>query len=138
METMTVKERQQEKSYLDYVAERDLKRVNEIKEKKVIKKFANHYGYSDVNPYEVIRKVSDQTVEIREMETKQIVFPSNFQSGGFSAHCVDNHNQDYEYISDDKFPIKRIRWSKAKNNWYHHGMLFLMEVGPYKHYDYNF
>ena len=27
--------------------------------------YANHIGYSDVNPYEIVRRVSDRTIEIR-------------------------------------------------------------------------
>jgi hypothetical protein len=28
--------------------------------------YANHCGYSDVTPYEVVRVVSDKTIEVRE------------------------------------------------------------------------
>lgn len=106
---------------------------------KDIKKFANHLGYTDVNPFEVVNIVSPITVEIRAMNTKQIVFPKQFEVGGFSAHCSDNHNQKYEYSSCLESPVFRIRWSKAKNTWQRPGgMRFQMDDKPYKFYDYNF
>jgi len=138
MKTMTEKQSQQEQAHLDYVAERNAKQAKEIEDKKIIREYANHYGWSDVTPYEVIKTISAQTVEVRELRAVQTVFPKEWVSGGFAGHCVDNHNQKYEYHQEPGNPIKRIRWSKAKNNWYYHGMKFLMEDNPYKHYDYNF
>jgi hypothetical protein len=99
-----------------------------------IRAFCNYHGYSDVYPYEVVRVVSDKCVEVREMQTNQIVFPKQFIVGGFSAHCADNWNQEYEYISNPNNPIKRLK--KTKNGW---GKgRFLMSEAPFKHYDYNF
>ena len=34
-------------------------------------KFANMIGYSDVEPYEVVRVISDKTIEIRGMDYQQ-------------------------------------------------------------------
>jgi hypothetical protein len=33
--------------------------------------YANHYMYSDVEPYEVIRVVSEKTIEIRAMKAER-------------------------------------------------------------------
>ena len=113
--------------------------MNETIEKQQIKEFANRYGYSDVEPYEVVKVISNQTVEIRAMDTEQTVFPKQFHIGGFSAHCSDNRNQDYKYISNPDNPVYRIRWSKANRNWYSAGgNKHLMEKLPSKFYDYNF
>ena len=30
--------------------------------------YANHIAYSDVNPFEVVKVISDKTIEIREMD----------------------------------------------------------------------
>lgn len=99
-----------------------------------IRKYINQYGYSDVHPYEVVRVISENCIEVRELDTNQIVFPKEFHVGGFSAHCADNWNQDYEYISNPNRPVQRLR--KSKNGW---GKgRFLMADAPYKHYDYNF
>lgn len=101
-----------------------------------IRKYVSHMMYSDVEPYEVIRVISDKCVEIREMRTKQIVFPKEFHVGGFSAHCADNWNQKYEYISDETMPTMKIR--KGKKGWMSGSMKFKMSDAPFKHYDYNF
>lgn len=110
-----------------------LRRIHEIK------KYANMHGYSDVEPYEVIRVVSQQTVIVRAMETKQTKFPSKVVPGGFAGHTVDNREgQDYEYTSNSANPEIRIRWSKANRRWQRGGQRFLMSDAPYKFYDYNF
>ena len=101
-----------------------------------IRKYANHIQWTDIDPYEVVKIISPKCVEIREMRTKQIVFPKEFHIGGFSAHCQDNFNQKYEYISDKTIPTIRIR--KGKNGWKAGSMKFRMSDTPRKHYDYNF
>ena len=57
--------------------------------------------YTDVQPYEVVKVISDITVEVRPMKTKQTKFPQQFSPGGFVGHYHDNRSgQEYEYISD--------------------------------------
>jgi len=99
-----------------------------------VKKYISYYMYTDVEAYEVIRQVSPNVVEVRALKTKQITFPQEFYAGGFSGHYADNHNQDYEYTSDELGTIRRINLSKkgwGKGRWG-------MSDRPYKHYDYNF
>jgi len=107
---------------------------------KEIKKYCNHSGYSDVEPYEVVRVISEQTVEIRKMRTVQTKFPQEFHSGGFVGHYADNRSgQEYDYFSDESYPIERVRWSKVNNRWQqgNYGKFYMSDT-PYKHYDYNF
>lgn len=106
--------------------------------KREIQAYCNHMGYSDQHPYEVVRVISDKTVEIREMSTKQTVFPKDQRVGGFCAHTVDNHNQDYEYTSNPNNPVIRARWSEAKKQWQSARGRHLMQAKPAKFYDYNF
>jgi hypothetical protein len=138
----------------DFIATQDKNEVREVVEKMgtiqrrlkdftngfhyttKIRKFANLVLWSDVQPYEVVRVVSDKCVEIRAMETKQIVFPKEFHIGGFSAHCADNWNQDYEYSSNETAPTMKIR--KGKKGWKSGSLKFQMSDAPVKHYDYNF
>ena len=105
-----------------------------------IKAYANYHMYTDVQPYEVVKVISDITVEVRAMKTKQVKFPQDVRVGGFSAHTVDNRSgQDYEYISDESLPVTRIRWSEANRQWQMgKNMRFVMADQPYKFYDYNF
>ena len=115
-------------------------RDEETRQLMEIKAYANLSGYTDVTPYEVIRKVSDICVEVRAMKTKQIRFPQDVRVGGFSAHTVDNRSgQDYEFSSNPEAEIFRIRWSKANRQWQKGKyMRFRMADKPYKFYDYNF
>lgn len=110
--------------------------LNQIKE---IKKFANHHLYTDSYPYEVVRKVTEITVEVRQMNYVQTKFPKDFQPGGFTGHYADNvEGQDYDYSSDESNPIIRIRFSKSRRCWIDGGRRFIMSDKPWRHYDYNF
>ena len=116
------------------------KRAEEIRQKMVIKKYANQSGYTDVYPYEVVRIVSPICVEVRAMATKQIKFPKDFTPGGFVGHFHDNRSGlDYEYFSNEEAPIFKIRWSNANRQWQKGKyMRFTMSDKPYKFHDYNF
>lgn len=108
-------------------------------EKQEIKKFCNMYMWSDVHPFEVVKIVSDRTVEVRGMNHEQTVFPKDVHIGGFLAHTADNHRQAYEYESDESKPTIRVRWSKAMKRWQSAGgNRFIMEDRPIYFYDYNF
>lgn len=101
--------------------------------------YANHYGYSDVNPYEVVRRVSDKTLEVREMKAERDPsYRPEFVPGGFSAVCVNQQDQRWIIISNPDAGITRIRlrrdgtWRRAC------GELFKLSDKPVKYYDYNF
>lgn len=101
-------------------------------------KYANHLGYSDVTPYEVIRVVSDKTIEIREMNAERDdSVKLEFHVGGFSAHCSNQSKQKWHISSNESAPIIRIRL--GKNGWKDkHGGRFSLDDRPIKFYDYNF
>jgi hypothetical protein len=116
--------------------------VREMEDNKLmeIKKYANFCGYTDVDPYEVVRTISPICVEVRAMSTKQIEFPKQFYPGGFVGHFADNRGgQKYEYTSNPDAPVFRIRWSRSNRHWQTASkMRFAMSDNPYKFYDYNF
>jgi hypothetical protein len=101
--------------------------------------FAARLGYSDVHPYEVIRHVTDKTIEIREMDAK-IDFQPTIVPGGFAGHCTNNTEGEQKWIitSNENNRIIRIRlhkngqWKDANGNRYQLG------DKPRKFYDYNF
>jgi hypothetical protein len=101
-------------------------------------KFANMIGYSDVEPYEIVRRISDKTIEIREMdaerdETVKMVF----HVGGFSANCSNQSDQKWFIKSNPSKPVIRIRI--GKKGWQdRHGRRFKLANKPIKFYDYNF
>ncbi len=99
-----------------------------------VKKYISERLYTDVRAYEVIRQVSPNVVEIRELRTEIIESPKEFYAGGFAGHYADNHNQKYEYFSNEANEIRRL--NLAKNGW---GKgRFTMRDTPYKFYDFNF
>lgn len=101
-------------------------------------KYANHLGYSDIDPYEVIRVVSDKTLEVREMHCERDESVKlEFHIGGFSAHCSNQRDQNWFITPDEQGRVFRIRL--GKNGWKDaHGRRFALGDEPVKFYDYNF
>jgi len=53
-------------------------------------KYANLYGYSDVHPYEVVRVISEKTIEIRAMNaSRDPNWKPEIIPGGFAGHCIN-------------------------------------------------
>jgi hypothetical protein len=97
-----------------------------------IRKYCNFHGYSDIEPYEVVKVINPKYVEIREMDTELIKAPHG-EVGGFSAH-YNNYEQEWECISNENNPTRKIKlsskgWAIGK---------FIMSDEPVKFYDYNF
>ncbi len=101
--------------------------------------YANHIGYSDVNPFEFVKVVSDKTIEIREMDAvEDRSVKMEFVPGGFSAICTNNHDQKWTIASNPSNKVVRIRLSKKKGWRDAHGRRFQLDDAPRKFYDYNF
>ena len=100
--------------------------------------YANQYSYSDVTPFEVVRTISDKTVEVREMSAERDdSVKMEFHVGGFSAHCSNQRDQKWFIKSDETAPVVRIRL--GKNGWKDkNGRRFKLSAEPVKFYDYNF
>ena len=100
--------------------------------------YANHIGWTDVNPYEIVKVISDKTIEIRIMDaTRDKSWKPEVISGGFAGRCVNQHSQRWDIVSNDDVPTVRARL--RKDGYYHssHGKHLLGEE-PRKFYDYNF
>jgi hypothetical protein len=101
--------------------------------------FANRYGYSDIDPGEVVRRVSEKCIEIRMMDAERdksipmVVYP-----GGFARHVANQRSLKWHITSNPANPIIRIRkqkngdWKDAGGNRYG------LTAEPVKFYDYNF
>ena len=101
--------------------------------------YANHCMYSDVDPYEVVRVISDKTIEIREMDAvEDNSVKLNWEIGGFSAICTNQGNQKWIITSNPNNPVIRIRANKRKGWADKHGRTFGLSDAPSKFYDYNF
>lgn len=101
--------------------------------------YANHIGYSDVNPFEIVRRVSDKTIEIRAMDSERDPdWKPKFIPGGFSAHCVNQSEQRWNIQSNPDNPVIRIRLQKSGQWKDAHGRRFDLHDSPIRFYDYNF
>lgn len=103
-------------------------------------KYANCYGYTDVNPFEITKVVSDLTLEVRAMRAERDESVKlNHVPGGFFAHCSNQRDQKWFITSDNFARVERIRYSKAKGRWQNaYGSRFQLADIPRKFYDYNF
>ncbi len=102
-------------------------------------KFANKFGYSDIYPFEIVRVISDKTLEIRPMSSELSEdWKPEIIVGGFSGHCVNNNTQEYTYTSKPEAETIRIRKRKNQDEWTHNGERYIVDFKPQRHYDYNF
>lgn len=96
-------------------------------------------GYTDINPFEVVRVVSDKTIEVREMQaTRSAAFKPEFIAGGFGVICTNEADQEWDVISNEAEPIIRIRLNKAGKWKDARGNVYKPTAQPVKFYDYNF
>lgn len=100
--------------------------------------YANRLGWSDVEPFEVVKVISAKTMEIRSMNAEiDPEWKRDFQPGGFFGHTSNNSSQKWIITSDETQPVIRIRlgkkgWKDANGNRYQ------LADQPRKFYDYNF
>jgi hypothetical protein len=100
--------------------------------------YANHIGYSDINPYEVIRKISDKTLEIRSMNAERDPsWKPDIVPGGF---CANYRNQDQQkWIITRSEDSQTVLIRLGKRGWKDRdGRRFSLSDKPCKFYDYNF
>lgn len=101
--------------------------------------YANHYGYSDVNPHEVVRVISDKTLEIREMDSElDPTWKPEFSVGGFCGHCTNQQSQRWIIKPNEFNRTCRIRLSKSGVWKSADGRKFVIDTKPVRYYDYNF
>lgn len=104
-----------------------------------MEQYAVHIGYTDRDPYEVVRVISNKTIEVREMDAERDESVKlEFHVGGFSAHCSNQRDQKWHITSNSKNPVIRLRLSRIKGWQDKHGRRFALADRPIKFYDYNF
>jgi len=118
----------------------------------ITEKFANYLGYTDINPYEVVRVVSDKCVEIRAMDAEDIKWDKKIVQGGFSHRVLNQDDQQWDITSNEANPIVRIRLNKSGQKYDREtksfidaydwkdkdGSRYSLSNKPIKFYDYNF
>ena len=111
----------------------------EILDNPVIGMFANHIGYSDVNPYEIIRVVSKKTLVIKRMKSKRDEsVKMEFVPGGFSAHCINQEDQKWFISSNPEGIEYRIRKQKDGSWRDSGGNRYQISFKARKKFDFNF
>lgn len=101
--------------------------------------YATHIGYTDRDPYEVVRVISDKTIEVREMDAAfDDSVKLEFHVGGFSAHCSNQRDQKWHITSNPENPVIRLRLSRIKGWQDKYGRRFMLSDKPIKFHDYNF
>jgi hypothetical protein len=102
-------------------------------------KYAIRHGFTDVDPYEIVRVISDQTLEVRRMDSElDPEWTPEFLVGGFAGHCTNQHEQRWIFKSNPEHPTERIRLRK-RGGWKDpYGTRFTLSDVPKKFYDYNF
>ena len=99
--------------------------------------YANQHGYSDVNPFEVVRQVSARTLEVRAMHAERATWTPDVYVGGFSAHIANQDDQRWTITPDASAPVVRIRL--GKHGWRNRdGQRFVLHATPVKFRDFNF
>ena len=99
---------------------------------------ANHSGWSDVHPYEIVRVVSSKTIEIRVMDAElDENWKPEIVAGGFAGHCTNQGAQKWAYKSNPDYTVIRARLRKDGYFYSANGRHVLSKT-PYKFYDYNF
>lgn len=100
---------------------------------------ANHYSFSDVTPYEIVKKISEKTIEVRRMKSTLINQEDlKFHTGGFSANCNNQNDQKYTYESDESEYVVRLRLNKNGLWCCKDGNKHRLNIKPIRFYDFNF
>lgn len=100
--------------------------------------YANRIGYTDVTPYEIVRRVSDRTLDVRSMSVERDPsWSPEFVPGGFCGTVVNQHSQRWVISSQPEGIVCRIRL--GKQGWKDaHGNRYQLADQPVRFYDFNF
>jgi hypothetical protein len=102
-------------------------------------RFANKVGYSDIEPFEVVRVVSAKCLEVREMKAElDPAWKPEWVVGGFAGRCINQSSQKWVVASDVDGRVQRIRLQKSGDWKAPSGERFTLSGMPIKFYDYNF
>ena len=99
--------------------------------------YANNGGYSDITPYEIVRVISDKTIEIREMDCEKLPWKPDWHEGGFSGHLANQDEQKWDIKSNEENSTIKARL--RKDGYFHSEVgKHYIEKSPRKFYEYNF
>lgn len=111
------------------------KRINQHPE---VGLYANMHGYSDVEPYEIVRIVNSKMIEVRSMKCELAKdWKPEVIIGGFVGHTVNNQSQRWTIESDPEGSLMKLRLN-VKGEWRSKAGRHSIHFRPVKFYDYNF
>lgn len=105
--------------------------------------YANLVLWTDVEPYEIMRRIGPaacpcRIMEIRRMEATLVNGDAlAWEPGGFSGVCKNQREAKYEYASDEQNPIIRM-WLQKDGSWKSIMGRHVLSAEPRRFYDYNF
>ncbi len=105
--------------------------------------YANRYGYTDIEPYEVVRYISAKVAEIRPMTaTLDPTWKAEWVAGGYAGVCTNQGTQRWIIESNPDAGTIEVRQNK-KGQWVRRGVdqsgdVFKIEAQARKFHDYNF
>lgn len=94
--------------------------------------------YTDCKAYTVIARTEKTLTIQRDNAVLKPSFKPEFVKGGFSAHCVNDDEQEYIYSPNPNGEIMKLRWSDKYNCWKAPKGYKKAILGRYEYYDYNF
>jgi hypothetical protein len=101
-------------------------------------KYANLVLHTDVEPFEIVRVISDKTIEIRRMDSElDKSWNAEIDVCGFVGHCTNNDTQKWIIKSNKDNMVVRARLRKDGRFHSEYGK-HCIEDAPRKHYDFNF
>ena len=101
--------------------------------------FANQIGWTDVTPFEIIRRISDKTLVVRQMKSERAAdWSPVIVLGGFVGHCLNQNEQRWTITTDESYDEVRIRLHKDGSWRSKDGARFKLSDEPKRFYDYNF
>jgi hypothetical protein len=110
-----------------------MKKEKFIVSEDLIGKYINQYLWSDVNPVGKIVGVKGKTkVLVQPVVASENLTKMEFIPGGFSAHCTNMYEQEYEFSEEGKVYEMSLSNSSMKRT--HLGIA----DHPRRFYDYNF
>lgn len=94
--------------------------------------------YSDCHAFTIIARTEKTLTIQQDKATLKNNWKPEFVHGGFTAHCTNQNEQEYDYEKDEKGQILKIRWSDKKSYWNAPRGFAGISLGRHEFYDYNF
>lgn len=99
----------------------------------LIGKYLNQYLWSDINPIGKIVGIKGKTkVLVQPIVASENKVKMEYVAGGFSAHCVNQSEQEYDYFEQGEVYEMTLSKTKMKRSY------LGISNKPYKYYDFNF